>query len=120
MLLGHYYLTAPAMSIQPLERFVRCLGAALFVRAAIAAFGTWVWVAGGGSEADTLAVSPIFLVIRWGMGLLGPAIAGAMTWQTVRIRSTQSATGILYIAMTLVLFGELSAMSLSRDSGLVI
>jgi hypothetical protein len=37
----------------------------------------------------------------------------------VEIRSTQSATGILYIAMTLVLFGELTALILSRDAGIV-
>ena len=64
-------------------------------------------------------VSPLFLGIRWGMGVLGPALATWMTWRTVQIRSTQSATGILYIGMTLVLFGELSAMILSHDAGLI-
>jgi hypothetical protein len=53
------------------------------------------------------------------MGLLGPAVASWLTWQTVQIRSTQSATGILYIAMTLVLFGELTAMVLSHEAGVV-
>ena len=47
----------------------------------------------------------------------GPAVATYLTWKTVKIRSTQSATGILYIAMTLVLFGELTAMVLSRGVG---
>ena len=47
------------------------------------------------------------------------ALATWMTWRTVQIRSTQSATGILYIGMTLVLFGELSAMILSHDAGLI-
>ena len=37
----------------------------------------------------------------------------------MQIRSTQSATGILYIAMTLVLFGELSALILAREVGVV-
>ena len=31
---------------------------------------------------------------------------------TVRIRSTQSATGLLYVALILVLFGELTAVFL--------
>jgi hypothetical protein len=61
----------------------------------------------------------LFLAVRFGVGLVGPAVATWMTWQTVRIRSTQSATGILYIAMTLVLFGELTAMVLSHDSGVM-
>jgi hypothetical protein len=55
--------------------------------------------------------------MRWGMGIVGPSVATWMTWKTVEIRSTQSATGILYTAMTLVLFGELTAMVLTRDTG---
>ena len=34
MLLGHHYLTAPAMSIEPLKRFVRCMGWGLVVACA--------------------------------------------------------------------------------------
>ena len=44
---------------------------------------------------------------RWGMGFLAAGIATYMTWKTAQIRSTQSATGILYITMIFVLFGEL-------------
>ena len=39
MLLGHYYLTAPAMSIEPLKRFVRCMAWGLAARAVLAAAG---------------------------------------------------------------------------------
>ena len=49
----------------------------------------------------------------------GPLLATVLTWKTVEIRSTQSATGILYIGMTLVLFGELSALILARGAGVV-
>jgi hypothetical protein len=49
------------------------------------------------------------------MGIVGVGLATALTWKTVAIRSTQSATGILYIAMTLLLFGELSSLILARD-----
>ncbi len=119
MLLGHHYLTAPAMSIDPLKRFVRCMAGALVLRALVAAAGLGLWFNAGVSLTHTSgAVSPLFLGVRWGMGLFGPALATYLTWQTVRIRSTQSATGILYIAMTLVLFGELTAMILSRDVGI--
>ena len=44
----------------------------------------------------------MFLAARWGMGFVGSAIATYMTWKTAQIRSTQSATGILYIAMIFV------------------
>ncbi len=42
-----------------------------------------------------------------------------MTWKTAQIRSTQSATGILYIAMIFVLFGELTSMILAGRAGVM-
>lgn len=119
MLLGHHYLTAPAMSIDPLRRFVRSMAWALGARAAIAALGYWAWHSGWGASASSAGVSSFFLAVRWGMGFVGPLVATLLTWKTVEIRSTQSATGILYIAMTLVLFGELTALILSRGTGVI-
>ncbi len=120
MLLGHHYLTAPAMTIEPLKRFVRGMAWALAARGVVAAIGLGTLAAGAVAAAATTPVSPLFLGVRWGMGVFGPALATLLTWKTVQIRSTQSATGILYIGMTLVLFGELTAMILSRDSGVVL
>jgi len=119
MLLGHHYLTAPAMSIDPLRRFVRSMAWALGVRAVVAAFGFWAWHSGWGASTSAGGVSTFFLAVRWGMGFVGPLLATVLTWKTVEIRSTQSATGILYIAMTLVLFGELTALILSRGTGVI-
>jgi hypothetical protein len=120
MLLGHYYLTAPAMSIEPLKRFVRCMAWGLGVRALLAVVGLCLWSSGLGPLHGLGQVAPLFLAIRWGMGFAAPVLATWMTWQTVAIRSTQSATGILYIAMTLVLFGELTALILTRDTGVIL
>ncbi len=114
MLLGHHYLTAPAMSIVPLRRFVRGMAWALGLRALLAAIGAALWALDRDSAA---AATTLTLAVRWGMGIGGPALSAYMTWETVKIRSTQSATGILYIAMTLVLFGELTGMVLSRGVG---
>ena len=119
MLLGHHYLTAPAMSIDPLRRFVRCMAWSLGARAALAALGLWFWREGWGVSSASTPSTALFLAIRWGMGVAGPALATYLAWRTVAIRSTQSATGILYIAMTLVLFGELSALILTRDVGII-
>lgn len=116
MLLGHSYLTAPAMSIEPLKRFVRAMAAALGLRALIAAIGLGWWASERSLEGGE-GISGLFLAVRWGMGIAGPAVATVLAWETVKIRSTQSATGILYIAMTLVLFGELTALILSRGAG---
>ena len=119
MLLGHHYLTAPAMSIEPLKRFVRCMAWGLGARVLLAALGWWLWHQGVAGSQGGGGVAPLFLLIRWGMGFAGPLLATVLTWKTVEIRSTQSATGILYIAMTLVLFGELSALILARGAGVI-
>ncbi len=119
MLLGHHYLTAPAMSIEPLKRYVRAMGWGLGARGTLAGIGLAYWLSHRSTVMSDGTVSALFLAMRWGMGIVGPAAAAWMTWETVRIRSTQSATGILYIGMTLVLFGELTAMVLSRDTGIL-
>ena len=41
--------------------------------------------------------------------LLGTAVATYLAWRTVEIRSTQSATGILYVDFFTVIVGEVLA-----------
>ena len=115
MLLGHYYLTSPAMSIAPLVKFTRCMATALGVRLILGLIAL-----GFVATHATPGVSGLFLAIRWGMGFAGPGLATLLAWKTVEIRSTQSATGILYIAMTLVLFGELTSLILATGGGVLI
>jgi hypothetical protein len=120
MLLGHHYLTAPAMSIDPLRRFVRSTGWSLAARAVLGATGLGVWLVGTGSSKQVTTSFLLFLAMRWVVGIGGPALAVVMAWRTVEIRSTQSATGILYICVTLLLFGELTALTLSRNLGIIL
>ena len=120
MLLGHHYLTAPAMSIEPLKRIIGLIAGALAARCVLAALG--IWISRQGTIAGLLESTPdtqtgMFLAARWGMGFVGAAVATYMTWKTAQIRSTQSATGILYIAMIFVLFGELTAMIMASGVG---
>ncbi|HEV3165645.1 MAG TPA: hypothetical protein VGZ22_16580 [Isosphaeraceae bacterium] len=117
MLLGHHYLTAPAMSIEPLKRFVRAMVGSLAVRTVLGGVALWAWYRGLATTTHGGGVTPLFLAIRWVVGLAGPTLATYLAWKTVQIRSTQSATGILYIAMILVLFGEVTATALSHRSG---
>jgi hypothetical protein len=119
MLLGHHYLTAPAMSIEPLKRIVLLMALALSARCAFAGAGLWEFRHTNFAEsASVVASSAITLVAtRWGMGFVGTAVATYLTWRTAQIRSTQSATGILYITMIFVLFGELTSMILAVRAG---
>jgi len=61
----------------------------------------------------------IFVWMRFLFGIVGPASLMGFIWKTVEIRSTQSATGILYVQLFLVLSGELrhGATVLLRGEG---
>jgi hypothetical protein len=121
MLLGHYYLTAPSMTIEPLKRGIVLMGGALFARALLACAGLLAAQAGSlGPQPGSFApTASLLLAVRWGMGFVAPAIATYLTWNTAQIRSTQSATGILYIAVIFVLFGELTSLVVSARDGLI-
>jgi hypothetical protein len=119
MLLGHYYLTAPAMSIEPLKRLVAFMAGGLVARCLLAGIGVWAqgsgyFEAGAGSS---LSIFGTLLTARWGIGFFASGVATYMTWKTATIRSTQSATGILYISMIFVLFGELTSMVVAGRGG---
>jgi len=115
MLMGHSYLISPAMSLTPLLRLLLALGIALALRLLVAGYGLWCWTGRhsyGNLGNDVL----LWLPVRWGVGLLAPAVLGWMAWQSARIRSTQSATGILYVVVIFCFLGELTSQLL-RESG---
>ncbi len=59
----------------------------------------------------------VFVWMRLLFGLAGPLSLIWFIWKTVEIRSTQSATGILYVQLFLVLAGELLAKYLRVAAG---
>ncbi|RMF61589.1 MAG: hypothetical protein D6743_13310, partial [Calditrichaeota bacterium] len=63
----------------------------------------------------------VYGYIFWGrvaFGLVVPLIFGFMVWSAAKIRSTQSATGILYATIVLVLLGETFARVLFLITGI--
>ena len=116
MLMGHSYLLAPAMSLTPLYRLLAALGATTVVRIAVALCGLWLWTgAPGGHSLDSEMI--LWLAVRWGIGFLGPLVLCWLAWETTRIRSTQSATGILYVVVILCFLGELTSQLLLTRTG---
>jgi hypothetical protein len=117
MLLGHAYLTASKMTIAPFLRLNRALAATLALRT-----GTSVVLALLVNVARPVpklwAVYGLLIGTRWLVGLLVPAIFVYMAHDCIRRRSTQSATGILYVAGVLIFIGEIIALQLLRDTGL--
>ncbi|HVU89151.1 MAG TPA: hypothetical protein VHD36_17635 [Pirellulales bacterium] len=113
MLLGHWYLNAPGMPLAPLVRLIGLLSIAVLLRALVCA-------AGLGLEIDTAGwpdvSEALFLGMRWLGGLVGTAILAWMAWQTLKVPNTQSATGILYVAVITTFLGELASGLLSAQA----
>jgi hypothetical protein len=118
MLLGHYYLTAPAMSISPLSVLIRGMFFGMALRGATTLAPFVMGQSTSGMNLDSF--SALWLGMRVVMGYAGTFLATWLAWRTAAIRSTQSATGILYIALALLLFGELTAMLLGRSWGMTV
>ena len=116
MLLGHFYLIAPGMSLTPLLRMLVGLAGALFLRMAVAGFSLWSWTSEH-SLTNLNSVTVLWLPLRWGLGFVGPLVLAWMAWQTARIRSTQSATGILYVMVIFCFLGELTGQLLWSNTG---
>jgi hypothetical protein len=108
MLMGHSYLIAPAMSIVPLMRLLMGLGAALLVRMLVSGLQLGIGSRSSASPGDVF----LWLPVRWALGFVGPLILTWMAWQCAKIRSTQSATGILYVVVILCFIGELTGQLL--------
>jgi hypothetical protein len=107
--LGHWYLVSPTLSTAPLIRVTfLCLGAL----AAQIILEPLLLLTAGQAAQPLFADDAIFFGVRVVFGLLVPALATLMTWRTARIRSLDSATGLLYIVSALILAGDISARNL--------
>ncbi len=110
MFLGHWYLNTPTMELAPLRRLVALVMAATIARAIVCGAGLALQVEHG--STPTIA----FVALRWLAGLIGVGVLAVMTWQTLKIPNTQSATGILYVAVIGVFIGELTSQLLSAHA----
>lgn len=118
MILGHWYLVIPSLEVRHLQSIVKVHIASMVVRIAVvgaAVFaGLALWGAGpaagiGSFRHYITSLDGIFFWQRVLFGLAGPAVLSYLTWETARIRSTQSATGILYVDFFTVVVGEVLA-----------
>ncbi len=113
MLLGHWYLTTPTMSLRPLVWFCRILLAAAILRG-LASLSVWLLVSGQSLQQ----LQWMWLLLRIGGAILAPAAASIMSLLILRHRNTQSTTGVLFACLILVFMGEMSAALLQQDIGI--
>ncbi|MCS7277105.1 MAG: hypothetical protein NZ695_08850 [Dehalococcoidia bacterium] len=112
MVLGHWYLVTPRLPERPLRELTAFLLVALVVQALLLAPNLALprQAIPGGPDVP-LGQNPfLWLRIAGGLGL--PLLFTYMAYDSSGIRAMQSATGLLYIAMALVLGGEILAKGL--------
>lgn len=115
MILGHWYLVIPSLQVTHLQHIVKIHMASMVVRIAVVgaavffAIATWQPGLGPSFGHYIFSIGGVFFWQRVLFGLAGPALLSYMTWETAKIRSTQSATGILYVDFFTVVVGEVLA-----------
>jgi protein NrfD len=115
MVLGHWYLILPSMQVSHLQSIVKVHIISMVVRVAVVAAAvflaivTWQPGLGPSFRHYITSIGGIFFWQRVLFGLFGPALLSYLTWETAKIRSTQSATGILYVDFFTVVVGEVLA-----------
>ena len=117
MLLGHAYLTVSKMTVAPLARLNAFLAGTLIWRT-ILAVGVTMLIAHFHPIYMLWGAHGLFILTRWLVGLCVPAVFVYMAHDCIKRRSTQSATGILYVAGVLIFIGEIVALYLVRATGL--
>jgi len=112
MILGHWYLVVPKLTewhlkkalitfwgMLPLKLIL--LGYAYYSNESLFTVGT--------NGAMGYMFNWIMLLMRLGWGYLVIAVMGYYTWRLTKMRSIQSATGVLYVMTFFVFIGELIA-----------
>jgi len=111
MVFGHWYLVIPNLSIDHLMKLTKVLMGAILVRMFVFIV-TFAVVGMEPSLSLTKVLSAlmvqqgIFFWPRLLFGIVAPIVLAWMIHSTVKIRHTQAATGLLYVAVVALLFGE--------------
>ena len=113
MITGHWYLVNHKLSIQPLRLASLLFLSATLVRVlfviglmSYSSFSNEAALAESARALLSFSGKGILFWARCLIGLAGPLIFAFMIYETVKLKSTQSATGMLYATVVLVFIGE--------------
>ncbi len=119
MMWGHWYLTSGRLPKEPMEQMSLVLLAAILVQVVIVAVAFVIpprEVPEAGLAGLTLIAIPAFW-LRIAVGLVFPLVVTVLAWRVATIRGMMSATGLLYVALGLLLAGEVLARGLLFTTG---
>lgn len=116
-MLGHAYLTAKSMPIEPLRRIVGVYGLAVAAHGVCGGLVCWSLLVAQGVGSDPFQTAVVMMYVLG--GLAAPVAFALMAWQAVAVRNTQSTTGIMYFAMVTNFAGTLALCFLLRSAGAI-
>lgn len=113
MILGHWYLVVPKLTVQPLLSCLRIMFPLLGLKFILSMHGLFENMAFYEQFSEVgpgYSFAWVMFLVRFGMGLIGLSVLGVFTWKLVKIRSTQSATGIFYVMVIFSFFSEIVSL----------
>jgi hypothetical protein len=120
VILAHWYLVTPRISERPLVLTTRLLSVAIALQLLL----FLVWLAVGYPDQPPFAAltgpQALFVWLRLIVGILFPLLLSWMAWKTAQTRSMESATGLLYIELALVLASTIVGAGLAFSVGLLV
>ncbi len=122
MILGHYYLVVPKLSEEPLIYCLYIFWITIFLKiifslAVIFSAGI-PYLEEGTPLGDGYMYNWLFMSMRYLWGYVAPLVLSFFTFRLCKLRSIQSATGVLYIVEFFVIVGELISIYLMAKHGL--
>jgi hypothetical protein len=121
MILGHWYLVTPKLSTAPALLLSRTMVGVVALQLVL--FGLWVGLGIGTAYAPLEPLTgewALFVWLRLGVTLIFPLVVAWAALQTVKTRSMESATGLLYINVALIAAGTIAAAGLYFGAGLLV
>ena len=116
MTLGHWYLVTPRLPEQPLREMTGFLLIVMTLQAALLVASVALPRDAIQNSVDTPILENPFFWMRALGGIAFPGLLVWMAYDASGARAMQSATGLLYIAMALVICGEVLAKGLLLTS----
>jgi hypothetical protein len=120
VVLAHWYLVTPRISERPLVLTTTILFWAIVVQLLL--YGTWLatGIPGGEPFAALTGPAAVFVWLRLVVGLLFPLLLVWMAGRTASTRSMESATGLLYFELALVMASTIVAAGLALAEGMLV
>ena len=123
MILGHWYLVVPNLSEKPLLNITYAMWGILTVKLCMALFFIFnhpEFFELGTDKGAGYSFNWMMLTMRVGWGYLVILVMSIFGYRLIKMRSLQSATGILYAMTVFILGGELASSYLYYQFGMFI